>query len=63
MNELFYVCVKILQWLGAVTGTTYEEINIIVFVIIGPIVFFLLLIALIRCKFRVKKQNDKIISN
>ena len=42
MNELFNMCVELLVWLAYLTGTSYVEINVIIFIIIGPIIFSLL---------------------
>jgi hypothetical protein len=42
MNKIFDACVNLLEWLAALTGTTYEEINVIIFVVLEPIVFILL---------------------
>lgn len=36
MDKLFDVCVQLLIDLAAITNTTYEEINIILFVFIMP---------------------------
>jgi hypothetical protein len=38
VNTVFRVCQDILVWLAAVTGTTYEEINVIIFCVIWPLV-------------------------
>ena len=43
MNKTFKYCVKLLQDLAARLHMTYEEINIWIFVIIEPVVFFILL--------------------
>jgi len=44
MNRAFKMCVDFLVYLAAVKcNMTYEEINIWIFVVIGPIVFFILL--------------------
>lgn len=43
MNKAFKMCVDFLVYLAAKCNMTYEEINIWIFVIIGPIVFFILL--------------------
>ena len=42
-NDLFDSCVTLLDSAAAFFGITYKEINIWVFVIIEPIVFFLML--------------------
>lgn len=48
INYLFDVCVLALQELAALFGMTYESLNVWIFCIIGPTIFFLLIIALIR---------------
>lgn len=42
MGQLFDLCVQFLLWLGRMTGTTYVEINIIIFCILEPIVFLVM---------------------
>ena len=46
MNEIFDACVRLLIRLAGLTGTTYEEINVIIFVVLEPI-FILVLIGYI----------------
>ncbi len=48
MGEFFDWCVAVLHWIGEVTGTTYEEANIWVFVVIHPLITLILLILWIR---------------
>ena len=43
MNKAFYWCVDLLKALAAKLHMTYEEVNIWIFVIIEPIVFFILM--------------------
>ena len=43
MNKTFKWCVDLLVYLAAKLHMTYEEINIWIFVIIQPIVFFIML--------------------
>ncbi len=51
IDYFFYLCVDILAWLAKITGTTYELINIIIFVIGYPLfVIFLLLIIYLQSK-------------
>jgi len=38
MNRLFDLCVDLLFWLSHLTGLSYKEINIWLFVIIHPII-------------------------
>ena len=42
MGQLFDLCVQFLLWLGRMTGTTYVEINIIIFCILEPIIFLVM---------------------
>ena len=55
MNELFYWCVELLLWLAYMTGTTYEEINVIIFIIVGPIIFSLLVMYSIFITYKYQK--------
>lgn len=43
MAEIFDICVDILIWIGDVTGLTYKEANIWIFVIIHPLLTALLI--------------------
>lgn len=52
MSELFDICVAILYWISDLTGLTYKEANIWIFVIIHP----LLTIFLFYCVIRLRKQ-------
>lgn len=58
IDYLFYLCVDILVWLSKATGTSYEFVNIIIFVIGYPLfVIGLLLIIYIQHK-KIKKLNN-----
>lgn len=37
-DRAFQWCVELLIWLAGVTGTTYNEINVIIFCVIWPLV-------------------------
>ncbi len=37
MDSIFDLCVAFLIWLARVTGTTYKEINVIVFCVLWPL--------------------------
>lgn len=56
VQESFYGCVHLLHYLAKLTGTTYEEINVIIFIIGEPILFIILLIFYIRKR----KQYNKL---
>jgi len=62
MHELFDICVEVLYWIADITGLTYKEANIWIFVIIHPIVTVALFAIVIwqRNKINCKvKTNDK----
>ena len=53
VDYIFYLCVDILVWLAKITNTSYELINILIFIVAYPIfVIFLLFI--------IYSQNKKI---
>ncbi len=58
MEKIFDICVEVLKWLGNLTGFTYKEINVIVFVILEPLVFLIMLYFVIKY-FRIRKQIKK----
>ncbi len=58
MEKTFDICVEILKWLGNVTGFTYKEINVIIFVILEPLLFFIMLYFVIKY-FRLKQKLKK----
>ncbi len=58
MDKTFDICVEMLMWLANLTGFTYKEINIIIFVILEPLVFFIMLYFVIKY-FRLKKRLKK----
>jgi len=53
IDYIFYLCVDILIWLAKVTGTSYEFINILIFIIGYPLFVIVLIIIIYR-------QNKKI---
>ena len=54
MNELFDICVDILYWISDVTGWTYKEANIWIFVIIHPIITLGLTVWILRLRSKLK---------
>ncbi len=59
IDYLFYLCVDILVWLSELTGTTYELINILIFVIGYPLFVILLLIIIYFQHKKIKKIEKK----
>ena len=59
INYLFYLCVDILVWIAELTGTTYEFVNIIIFVIGYPLFVILLLFIIYFQYKKIKKMENK----
>ncbi len=57
MSELFDVCVAILYWISDVTGLTYKEANIWIFVILHPLLTIVLFYYIIILKKQIKNLN------
>ena len=55
MSDLFDICVAILYWISDVTGLTYKEANIWIFVIIHPLLTIVLFYYVIRLRKQIKK--------
>ena len=55
---IFYLCVDILVWLAKLTGTTYELINIAIFVVGYP-VFVLILFSIIYWQYKKIRSLNK----
>jgi hypothetical protein len=53
MNELFQICVDIIKWIANSLGITYEQANIWIFVIIGPLIYLILFL-------RINYLNNKL---
>jgi hypothetical protein len=58
MNTIFDGCVYLLQNIAAYFGTTYKAINVWIFCIIEPIIFFIML-AVIYTQAKKIKQYKK----
>ena len=59
IDYFFYLCVDILVWLAELTGTSYELINILIFVIGYPLFVILLLIIIYFQYKKIKKIENK----
>jgi hypothetical protein len=59
MNKIFDACVNLLVWLADQTGTTYEEINVIIFVVLEPIVVLLLIGYIVFLRKQVSKLKPQ----
>ena len=54
IHDFFNWCVKVLEWIGNVTGMGYELANIIIFVILQPALILLFFIM-----WRIEKRKNK----
>tara|TARA_A100001234_G_C12605742_1_gene377064 strand:+ start:682 stop:867 length:186 start_codon:yes stop_codon:yes gene_type:complete len=59
IDYIFYLCVDILVWLAKATGTTYEFVNIVIFVIGYPLIVIILLWIIYLQYKTIKKLNAK----
>jgi len=50
IHDLFNWCVKVLEWIGDVTGMGYELANIVIFVILQPALILLFFILWLRAR-------------
>jgi hypothetical protein len=57
MIEVFDVCVDILIWISNVFNITYKEANIWIFVIIEPIVFFIMLFYIYYLRYKLNTKS------
>ena len=57
IDYLFYLCVDILVWLAELTGTSYELINILIFIIGYPL-FVILLLTIIYFQYKKIKNIE-----
>ena len=57
MNELFDLCVEILIYISKIFNISYEEANIWIFVIIEPIIFFIMLLYIIHLRKKITKLS------
>jgi hypothetical protein len=60
VDAVFDWCVRLLYEMAALIGMTYEEINVYIFVIIGPLV---LLASLTLNVYLLKSRKNKLYSN
>jgi len=57
INGLFQWCCDILQYVAIQIGYTYEELNIIIFVILQPAIIFYLIVLLIYKNNKLRKLS------
>jgi len=47
IDKIFNICVDFLEWSAQKLNMTYEQVNVLIFVVLMPIVFLVMLILLI----------------
>tara|TARA_Y100000996_G_scaffold370798_1_gene318653 strand:+ start:198 stop:374 length:177 start_codon:yes stop_codon:yes gene_type:complete len=57
IDYIFYLCVDILAWIAKITGTSYEFINILIFIIGYPL-FVIVLITIICWQYKKIKRGN-----
>ena len=60
IDYIFYLCVDILIWLAKVTGTSYEFINILIFIIGYPLFVIILIIIIYRQNKKINNLTEKV---
>lgn len=58
MNDLFDLCVAILYWISNLTGLTYKETNIWIFVIIHPLITASLIYSILKLRIKLKRLTN-----
>jgi hypothetical protein len=56
---IFYECVDFLEWLARLTGTTYEEINVLIFCCLWPLLTMALAAACLHMSCRLKQLKKE----
>ena len=59
MNAIFDWCVDLLYAWSSMLGITYEELNVIIFVLLYPILIVFLIGYIIRLKRKIKKLQTQ----
>ena len=59
MNEIFKWCVDFLVVLADRLHMTYEQINMWIFMIIEPLVFFVMLFMIVRQRLTINRMRKK----
>ena len=60
IDYIFYLCVDILIWLAKVTGTSYEFINILIFIIGYPLFIIVFIIIIYRQNKKINNLTEKV---
>lgn len=55
-NKLFNYCVDFLKWLALNFNLTYKEINVWIFIIIEPIIFFSMLFYILHINNKLSRK-------
>ena len=58
MDTIFWICVKIMQIMSDMLGITYQQLNVILFVILHPAITIFLFFKLRKYKRLLKEQQS-----
>ena len=58
VNKFYYNCVDVMHSLAKITDTTYEEINIVVFLILNPAIAIVLFVLAIYQFIKIRKLRS-----
>lgn len=61
MNTIFWICVEIMRHMSAAMGITYQELNVLLFVVLHPAITLIMIIIIskYRTKIKIYKQIIK----
>ena len=60
IDYIFYLCVDFLAWMAKVFGTTYEFINIVIFIIGYPLFMICLIVIIYLQNKKIKRISKKL---
>jgi hypothetical protein len=59
VDKIFQWCVNLLGWLAGATGTTYKQINVIIFCVIWPLLTIALVALCLIQRARIKRLREQ----
>ena len=58
MDTVFWICVKIMQVMSKAIGITYQQLNVLLFVIVHPLITMLFAFGYFKYKRKYKESKD-----
>ena len=59
VDRIFQWCVDLLLWLAAATGTTYKQINVIIFCVIWPLLTLALIALCLMQRAQIRRLREQ----